>query len=287
MPNTKIAIVTDSTANLSKDLVEINNLHVMPLRINWPGDDLVSYRDIVEISTDEFYKKLKDSPEIPTTSQPSPGEFTEFFKEIAKDYDEIVAILVSDDLSGTMKSAQFALNMVEDVQIELVNSKTTGSAMGTIVLLCAEMARAGKSQAEIVAFARDSADVSRTWLMVDTMDYLHKGGRVSGSKKMMGNLLNMKPLIHFVDGKMELFGTVRTKRKAIDTMLDIIDVELKTKKKPYMSISHAANQELANYAAEKVRERFSPVDLNIAEMSPVIATHTGPGALGISHQALD
>jgi len=268
-------------------LIEINDLHVMPLRINWPGDEIVSFRDIVEFSPAEFYEKLKESPEIPTTSQPSPGEFTEFFKEIAEDYDEIIAILVSAELSGTIKSAQFALNSVDNVNIELVDSKTTGAAMGTIILLCAEMLQAGKDAAEIVAFAKEAAEMTRSWLMVDTMDYLHKGGRVSGSKKMIGNMLSMKPLIHFVDGKMELFGTVRTKRKAIDTILDIIEVEMKGKANLHMAIAHADNQELANYTAEKIRGRFSPGQLNIAEMSPVIATHAGPGAIGISHLALD
>ena len=287
MSNAKIAIVTDSTANISKDLIKINDLHVMPLRINWPGDPIDSFRDIVEFSPTEFYKKLKLSSEIPTTSQPSPGEFTEFFKEIAKDYDEILAILVSEKLSGTMKSAEFALNSVENVNIELVDSKTTGAAMGTIVLHCADMARAGKSMAEITAFAHEAAVITRSWLMVDTMDYLHKGGRVSGSKKMIGNMLSMKPLIHFVDGKMELFGSVRTKKKAINTILDIIEVEIKGKGNLNMAIAHADNQEMANYTAEKIRERFSPAQLNIAEMSPVIATHAGPGAIGISHLALE
>jgi DegV family protein with EDD domain len=287
MAKSKIAIVTDSTANLSKDLQKINDIHVMPLRINWPGDPIMSLKDIVEFSPSEFYEKFESSPEIPTTSQPSPGEFVEFFQEIAKDHDQIVAVLVSAELSGTIKSAEFALNMLDDVQIELVNSKTTGSAMGEIAVLCAEMKKKGKNVEEITKFANEAAEITRTWLMVDTMDYLHKGGRVSGSKKMIGNVLSMKPLIHFVDGKMELFGSVRTKKKAIDTILDIIDVELKTKANPHISIAHANSLDMANYTAEKIRARFSPGNLQVAEMSPVIATHAGPGAIGISHLAMD
>ncbi len=287
MAKQKIAIVTDSTANIPKDLLKIHDIFVMPLRVNWPGDPIVSFRDIVELSPSEFYDQLEKSPDIPTTSQPSPGEFVEFFTEIAKDYDQIIAILVSDKLSGTMKSAQFAINSVDNVEIDLVNSKATGSAMGTIVIQCAGMVKEGKKSQEIIEFAQEAAETSRTWLMVDTMDYLHKGGRVSGSKKMLGNMLSMKPLIHFVDGNLELFGTVRTKKKAIDAMLDIIEVELKAKKNPYMTIAHADSLDLANYTIEIIRERFSPADLQVYEMSPVIATHTGPGAIGISHLAME
>ncbi|MEK6221501.1 MAG: DegV family protein, partial [Chloroflexota bacterium] len=263
------------------------DIHIMPLRVNWPGDSIVSFRDIVELSSTEFFERLKASKQLPTTSQPSPGEFVEFFEEVAQDYDEILAIFVSEVLSGTIKSAQFAINSLEDLKIELVDSKTTSNGLGIIVLQCADMVKEGKKLGEIIQFAKDSAEKTRTWLMVDTMEYLHKGGRVSGSKKMIGNLLSMKPLIHFVDGKMELFGTVRTRRKAIDTILDIIDVELKSKHNLHMSVAHAQNLDLANYTAEQIRIRFSPANLLFGELSPVLATHSGPGALGISHLALD
>lgn len=287
MAKSKIAIVVDSTANIPAELIKKHNIHVMPLRVNWPGDPIVSYKDIVDLAPAEFYEKLKTSKVIPTTSQPSPGEFVEFFGEIGETHKEIVAVLVSGEISGTMKSAQFALNMLEDVNIELVDSKSVGMAMGTIALMAAEQAEAGKDIEEIANFARESAEKTRSWIAVETLEYLHKGGRVSGSKKMIGTMLSMKPLLHLVDGRLELFGTVRTMKKAINTMMDIIEVELKMEKKFVMAISHADNFSLAQETASLIRERFSPEILYVAELSPVIGTHTGPGALGLSHLAID
>jgi DegV family protein with EDD domain len=287
MAKSKIAIVVDSTAGIPQELINKHNIFVMPLRVNWPGDPLVSYKDIVELSPANFFEKLKDSAEVPTTSQPSPGEFVEFFREIGKEYKDIVAILVSAELSGTMKSAQFALNMLEDVNVELVDSKNVGMGMGIIALEAAVQAAEGVNLKEIVRLAHEAVDKSRQWVVVDTLEYLHRGGRVSGSKKMIGTMLSMKPLLHVVEGRIELFGTVRTFRKAIKTMLDIIEVEVKTKKKLLMSISHADSPSLAQQTAATVRERFSPDALYIVEASPVISTHTGPGAVAISHLVID
>lgn len=287
MPKSKIAIVVDSTAGIPQELIKKHNIYVMPLRVNWPGDPIVSYRDIVELSASEFFEKLKSSNEIPTTSQPSPGEFVEFFGEIGKEHKQIVAILVSSELSGTMKSAQFALNMLEDVNVELVDSKTTGMGMGIIALQAAELAEAGANVEEIVRQTEISVEKSRQWVVVDTLEYLHKGGRVSGSKKMIGTMLSMKPLLHVIEGRIELFGTVRTFKKAINTMLDIIEVEVKTKKKLLMSISHTNSPALAQQTAKTVRDRLSPDSLYIVEASPVIGTHTGPGAIAVSHLVID
>lgn len=287
MPKSKIAIVVDSTAGIPQELIKKHNIYVMPLRVNWPGDPIVSYKDIVELSPTEFFEKLKNSDEIPTTSQPSPGEFVEFFGEIGESHKEIVAILVSNELSGTMKSAEFALNMLEDVTVELVDSKTTGMGMGIIALLAAEQAEAGGNLQEIIRQAKLAVEKSRQWVVVNTLEYLHKGGRVSGSKKMIGTMLSMKPLLHVIDGRIELFGTVRTFNKAIKTMLDIIEVEVKTKKKLLMSVSHTDSLSLAQSTAGTIRERFAPDALHIVEASPVIGTHTGPGAIAVSHLVID
>ena len=287
MPEKKVAIVVDSTASIPADILKPDSIHTMPLRVNWPEEETLSFRDVVELSAQDFYRRLRESEEIPTTSQPSPGEFVQLFNEVAEDADEIVAVLVSSEISGTMQSAQFALNMVEGANIHLVDSKTTAMALGMIALQCAEMAQAGKSSEDIIHFAQQAAEDSRTWVLVDTLDYLHKGGRVSGSRKMIGNMLSMKPLLHVVDGRIELFGTVRTRKKAINTMLDIIEVEIKTKQRVHIAMMHADALEQAEEVAAIIQERYAPEKLHIADISPVVGTHTGPGALGIAHLALD
>lgn len=283
MSKSNVAIVIDSTANIPLHLIKKHNLYVMPLRINWPGEDVESEVDAENITSKQFYKKLKSSSAIPSTSQPSPGEFVEFFKEIGEKHSEIVVILVSNQLSGTYKSATFALNMVEELNIQLIDSKTMGIGMGLIAMNCADMAKSGKSIDEIAQFAREGAEDERTWIVVDTLDYLHKGGRVSGSKKLVGNILNMKPILNINNGKAEIFGAVRTRKKAIDTILDMVETEMQNGKRFHMGISHADDPVLAHETATMVRERFLPEVLHIADMSPVVGTHTGPGALSISH----
>lgn len=213
MSKSDIAIVVDSTANVPAEYLEKYNIHVIPLRVNWPGEALESLQDLKEISPTEFFERVEKSGEIPTTSQPSPGEFVEFFSRIGKDTKNILAVLVSDKLSGTFKSAQFALNMVEDLNIELIDSKNGAMGMVLIALQAAEAVEQGKSLREAAEIARAAVEVTRTWFVVDTLEFLHRGGRVSGTKKMIGTILDMKPLLHVVDGSMELFGTVRTIHK--------------------------------------------------------------------------
>lgn len=287
MSSSDTVLVADSTANLPADLIAQHNIRVMPLRVVWPGDDVVGLKDIVEVKPSEFFERLSSSQEFPTTAQPSPGEFVEFFAEAGKEARNIIAVLVSEKLSGTIRSAEFALNMVDDLNIEIVDTKNVSLGAGMIVMAAARAIEQGKDAGQVATIARDSADRTRSWFVVDTLEYLHRGGRVSSTKKMIGSMLNMKPLLHVVDGNLELFGTVRTMKKAVATMLDIIEVEVKNRKDLRMGITHALNPQLAEYAREHVQKRMKPVELIMTEMSPVIGAHTGPGALGICHLAED
>ena len=278
-----IAVVVDSTANIPPEYIKEHNFHILPLRVNWPGEAVESLKDLKEIEPAEFYRRLKTEKDLPTTAQPSPGEFMEFFSDIGKKSKDIIAILISDKVSGTVKSAQFALNMVEDLNIEIIDSKNLAMGMGLIALKAAEDVAAGKSFTEVAKQTRDYVETVRSWAVVDTLEYLHKGGRVSGTRKMIGTILDMKPLLHIVDGSIELFGTVRTIKNAVDTMLDIIEVEVKNKKNLWVGISHASNPEMAQYADAEIRRRFNPELVITNEFSPVIVVHVGPGALGIAH----
>ena len=283
MGNPSIAILVDSTANIPAQYVEQYNIHTMPLRVNWPGEEIESLKDLKEINPDDFYKRLKESKDIPTTSQPSPGEFIELFSKIGETSKDILAILVSDKLSGTFKSAQFALNMVEDLNIVLIDSKNGAMGMGLIALKAARLIESGLPLSEVTKLAREYVETTRSWFVVETLEFLHKGGRVSGTKRMIGTILDMKPLLHLVDGALELFGTVRTMTKAVNTMLDIVEVEVKNRKSLWMGISHAANPQLAEFADAEIRKRFNPELLITNQFSPVLGVHTGPGALGVAH----
>lgn len=287
MAQDDIAILIDSTANIPAPYVDEYKFHVMNLRVNWPGESIESQTDAKEIEAEGFFDRLRASKELPTTSQPSPGEFMQMFAEIGKTHKKVLAILVSEKISGTVKSAQFALNMAEDMQIEIVDSKNAGTGMAMIAFKAAEAVQNGSSLAEAAAAAREAAERTRTWFVVDTLEYLHKGGRLSGTRKLIGTLMDMKPLLHMVDGAPELFGTVRSLDNAVDSMLNFVEVEAKNKKRMWVGISHADSHAMAAEMEEEVRKRFSPEILITTEFSPVVGVHLGPGALGIAHLTED
>ena len=280
----KTAIVVDSTAYIPEKLIKDLNIHVIPLNLHMEKED---YKDGVDIQPDEFYTRLQSTSEIPTTSQPSAGEFAEFLKKIQKKADGIVIILISDHLSGTLDSARSAVNMLDDIQVEIIDSQSTSMGLGWIALAAARAAEQGKSVEEVAQLSRDLVSKSRIIFVVDTLEYLHRGGRIGGAKRLMGSMLSMKPLLHLVDGRIEPLESVRTKKKAIAQMLDVIAKEIKDKKIVRMATVNALAMEEAAKIGEELQKRFNPVELLHVDMSPVIGTHVGPGTVGVAYYTED
>lgn len=282
MSKEKVAIVVDSTAFIPPDLVEKYNLHVIPLIVHWEGKE---YRDNIDIKPDEFYTRLKTAKEMPTTSQPSAGEFHDLFSRLAESYDSIVAIVISNELSGTLASAKAARDMMPDFPIELVDSRSTAMGLGFMVLAAAKAVENGADHKEAAEAARSLVDKMRLIFVLDTLEFLHRGGRIGGGKRFVGSMLAIKPLLHVLDGKVESLASVRTKRKAIKHMLDVFADEVKGKSNVRAVVLNTLARDEAEEVADEVKRRINPVEFYITDLSPVIGTHVGPGAVGVIYYA--
>ena len=282
--NDKIIVVTDSTAYIPERALGGLNIPVIPLWVLW-GDERL--RDGVDITPTAFYRRLQESKDFPTTSQPSVGEFMNFFRRIIDEHnaDAIVGVFVTSKISGTFSSARAALEQLPELALRIVDSLSTSMGQGFMALAAARAAATGKLLDEVVAAAQEMRDKVHLLFVVDTLEYLHRGGRIGGAKWLMGTALKIKPLLHMIDGTVEPLVQVRTKRKAIARMLDVIEERLEGKQMAEACVIDANNPSEADDIAERVKERFGISTVSRTTVSPVIGTHAGPGTVGVAFYA--
>lgn len=280
MSKVKVAIVTDSVANLPTDIIREHNIYVIPQILNWEGQSLL---DQIDITTEEFYRRLPLSKDLPKTSQPAPGQFTEHFQKVAEGAESIVAVFVSAELSGTVQSAHLGAEAMGDFPIEIVDSRSASLGLGLMAVAAARYAAEGHDHHAVAAYVRALVPRLRVMFVVDTLEYLHKGGRIGGAKRLVGSVLSIKPVLHLEDGKIEPLASIRTKSKAIQYMLDVVLEEMRGKSKIHAGVIHANAAEDALYIADKVRSEVSPNELIINELTPVIGANVGPGIVGMGY----
>jgi DegV family protein with EDD domain len=281
MAKTKIALVTDSTANLIQDQIDRYNIYMMPQILIWGGE---TYRDGVDITTDEFYERLKTAKELPTTSQPSAGEFHQFFSEIAETSDSIVGVFVSDHLSGTLDSARTAVKMMPDeYPIEIIDSRSASMGLGFIVLRTAASIEEGQSMKEVIDVARSAIPVAHAVFVVDTLEFLHKRGRIGGASRLLGSLVSIKPLLYLEDGLIEPLAKVRTKKKALQAAIDYVAKDIEGKGSVKAAVLHAAAPDEAESFKQEVMERLQLPEISVHQLTPVLGANTGPGLVGIGY----
>lgn len=280
MSKVKVAIVTDSVANLPTDVIREHNIYVIPQILNWEGKSLL---DQIDITTEEFYRRLPLSKELPKTSQPAPGQFTEHFQKVAEGAESIVAIFVSEALSGTFQSAHLGAEAMGDYPIELVDSRSASLGLGLLAVAAARYAAEGHDYHAVAAYVRSLVPRLRVMFVVDTLEYLHKGGRIGGAKRLVGSVLSIKPVLHLEDGKIEPLASIRTKSKAIQHMLDVVLEEMRGKSKIHAGVIHANAAAEALTIADRVRSEVNPNELIINELTPVIGANVGPGIVGMGY----
>jgi DegV family protein with EDD domain len=276
----KVAIVTDSTAYLPKDLVQEYGIHVLSLKVIWGEESL---DDGIDISPTEFYIRLSQSPTMPTTSQVTIGEFQQLFEKLDGEGYEILAILISGALSGTMASAIQAKGELPDATIELFDSQSTISELGFQVLAAARAAQSGASLTECVAATENARENSGVVFAVDTMEFLHRGGRIGGGKRFLGTLLNIKPILTVSNGKVDALDQARTRKKALNRLIEIVNERVAGKSNVRIGVGHANDLENAKKFLTLASEKIDPVETMITELSPVIGTHVGPGCLALAY----
>jgi DegV family protein with EDD domain len=278
MAHKKIAVVTDSTACIPEEALGPLNIPWIPLWLLW-GDE--RFRDGVDIDQPTFYTRLRAAKTFPTTSQPSSGEFLEFFKEAGKGANAVVGVFISSPLSGTVENAQAAAKQMPDLELRIVDSLSTSMGLGFAALAAARAAAAGVPLDGVVAAAESVRDRAEVLFAVGTLEYLHRGGRIGGAKRLLGTALNIKPLLHLEHGRIEPLAQVRTRRKAIEHMLDIAEERLQGRRMAEVAVLDVDCVKEGDALAEQVRRRFTVDTVFRTPVSPVIGAHAGPGTVGI------
>lgn len=274
----KVAVVTDSTAYLPEEDIKKWDIHVVPLSVNF-GDE--TYRELIDITVDEFYEKVRNTKELPKTSQPSIGDVTTKYEELAKDHDAIISIHLSSGISGTYQAAVSAGQMVEGVEVYPFDSEISCMAQGFYVLKAAEMAKEGALPDEIMEALNEMKKEMRAYFMVDDLSHLARGGRLSGAQALVGSLLQVKPILHFVDTKIVPFEKIRTSKKAFKRIEGLLKETADNAEKVKACIIHAQREDFAKEWKKELEERYPNVDFVISYFGPVIGTHLGEGGIGL------
>lgn len=275
----QVKIVTDSTADLPKDLAAKYNITVVPLMVIY--NDNETLRDGVDIDTEQFYNRQVERKEHSRTSQPAPAEFLCVYKELSSSGSSVISIHLSAALSGTCQSAQMARDMLPSADIVVVDSKLASMGLGMIVLEAARAAGEGKNKDEILRIVKQMISEGMLYFIVDTLEYLARGGRIGKAQALLGNILSIKPILYIKDGIVHPLEKTRGRAKAIDRLAQIIEKKV-GRRRVKCSLIHGMD----TAGMKQLYERIVPL-LNCDEpvcstLGAVIGTHTGLGALGIS-----
>ncbi|WP_216830374.1 DegV family protein [Alkalihalobacterium elongatum] len=276
----KIAIVTDSTAYLSESLRQEKNIKMVPLNVVF-GDEAI--QEEIDITASEFYNRMKTTEKLPTTSQPAIGLFVELFEQLKRDgYEAAICITLSSDISGTFQSAMSAAEMVEDFTVKGFDSKISCSPQGYFVLEAVKLANAGENLEEIIAHLEIMRDKVHAYFMVDDLNHLHRGGRLNAAQLFVGSLLKIKPVLHFIDGKIQPFEKVRTEKKALSRIYSLLDAGVAGESAAQITVIHSNRQSDAENIVEELKAKYPNAEVGISYFGPVIGSHLGEGSLGIS-----
>jgi DegV family protein with EDD domain len=276
-----VVVMTDSNATIPGNLVRDLGIEVVPIRLILDGR---SFRDGVDITPDEFYRRLPSAAIPPTTSTPSVGEFAELFEGAARGADGIVAIFVASGLSSLHDNAVSAARSLGGVDIRVVDSRAATIAEGFIVLGAARAAARGADVDTVEAVAMEIRPRVRFYVFLDTFEYLHRSGRVGGLVRMMGTALQIKPVVYLVDGEVKPYARPRTRRKATERVLEAMHDEV-GKRPVHAAVLHAAAADEAAALRDRVSKEFQCRELLLTEFTPVMGAHTGPGVLGVAFYA--
>lgn len=276
----KVAVVADSSPYIPENLIEQYQIEVIPLNVIW-GEE--TFSDGVDITTRQFYERLAEDTIMPSTSQPSVAAFEQVFQKLHTQGYQILAVLLSEQLSGTISSAQQAKKMVPDAEIEIFDSQSVAMACGFQVLAAARAAESGASLEQCLETARLARENSGVIFVLDTLEFLHRGGRIGGAKKFFGTLLRVKPVLAIEDGVVVSLDQVRTHQKALDRIVDLIMERTTGHQQVRLATLHANNPQTAEDILHRASRKISPQETIISEVSPVIGTHAGPGAVGLAY----
>jgi DegV family protein with EDD domain len=266
------AVVTDSTADLPADWAGRFGIEVVPLKVLFGKE---TFRDGVDMTSDQFFTRLAASSSLPTTSAPSPGEFAEVYERLARDYDGCISIHIGAKLSATAESARVGAQSVEGFKVNVIDSQTVSMPMAFLCRIAAE----SSSLEEATAAVEERVPKCRVLALLDTLRYLEMGGRLSRAQAMIGTMLDVKPLLLVSDNaEIKPVERVRTRSRAIPRMVDFFRAEQPVE---CVAVMHAQAREDADRIAEDLRKEVNGLEITVGQIGSVLGTHTGPRALGV------
>ena len=277
----KFAIVTDSTAYIPGEYTSKYNISVTPQVLIWDNE---TFRDGVDIQPDEFYTRLRSAKVMPTTSQVTPATMQETFQKLVDQGQNVLGIFISSKLSGTLQSAIQAKDMMGSAgeKVTLIDSQSTAMALGFQVLAAARAMEGRADLKDCAALAEKAHERTGVFFAVDTLEFLHRGGRIGGAQRFIGSALNLKPILALKDGKVEGVDRIRTKNKAHDRIIELVTEQVKGKANIRLATLHANASEDARKLLDRAASQLSPIETVFTEVSPVVGTHAGPGTVGLA-----
>lgn len=276
MNNEKIAVVTDSCADIPKEIVEKLGITVVPLNVIF-GEEVL--KDGVDITSKEFYKRLEESKKLPSSSQPTPDEFHQVYKDLLEEHDRIISIHLSEKLSGTINSARAAAKEFGE-KVYIFDSHSISVGVGLQVEATIEAIEEGLSLEEIKDYLPKLRDSTHVMFTLDTLEYLEKGGRIGKAESLLGSLLNIKPIIIVKEGLYHAFGKTRSQKKAIRKISRHLQEISEGKTVKRLAVAHGMASDAMELLKNDLEKAFNVKASIVTEVGPVIGVHTGPGTIG-------
>lgn len=272
----KIALVTDSTSDLSKEMQTTGNIHVIPLKIRFNEEEFTDG----ELTSEDFYRRLAEEKNLPKTSQPSPEEFSALYSRLLDDYEEVISIHISSGLSGTLNAAHLAKEKLA-AKIHIVDSKSISLGLGLMVMEAAKFIKEGLKAINILEKLEHTRRNLETMFTLNTLEYLQKGGRIGKVNGLVGTLLNIKPVVRVgEDGIYHSYAMARGQERALQSLAKAFQDLAKGRKQMKMAVAHGAALQAGMQLKEALENALQlPVD-NFTQVGPVIGVHTGPGTVG-------
>ena len=283
MTNKKItAVVTDGACSLTPKEGTQYGLHIAPVYVNF-GDK--TYQAGVNMDTEEFYRLLRSSKNLPTTAQPTAQDFVDLYTALAEEAEEIVTVVISHHMSATLQSAEVAKEQFTKAPVHIIDSESVSLGLGMMAIAAARAAEQGQNAQQILQLVEQIKANMHVIFTVETLEYLHKGGRIGGATAFLGSALSIKPILHLKDGRIEPLERIRTRKRAVDRLLELVE-EKAGAAKSHFAVLHCEAEEEARDLGDRVRGSFNCAELVISDAGPVIGTHAGPGTLGVVFYSL-
>jgi DegV family protein with EDD domain len=282
MKKQKVAIVTDGACSLTPAQGEQLGVHVAPVYVNF---DNKTYQAGVDLETSEFYRLMHASKKLPTTAQPTAADFINLYTRLADEADEIVTVVISHHMSATLQSAEMAKEQFTKVPVHIIDSESVSLGLGMMAIAAARLAAQGQDAQAVIQRVERIKQKINVIFTVDTLEYLHKGGRIGGATAFLGSALSIKPILYIKDGRIEPLEKQRTRKRSVARLLKIMEEKVGSDE-VHVAILHGNIPDEAHELEQQIRGRFNCVELVTSEMGPVIGVHAGPGTLGLVFYSL-